>query len=186
VIDFNRLLKLRLAVARIGEMDLAHWWNTEGLLGPRGKIVLARGFPHTHYFAQARVVFAVARARSQELFNPPGCMTLWTLPAALEDQFEEQWQAWLDNRDKWAPLFEQLAGVRTSDLVVLLQQLGLVSDDQLETVGKLRRTAENRAVPIAGFHEPTDEVMTLLAAGFSRGTVGNPAVPYAAITGIAR
>ena len=29
-IDFDRLLKLRLIVARVGEMDLAKWWNTRG------------------------------------------------------------------------------------------------------------------------------------------------------------
>ena len=28
-IDFDRLLKLRLVVARFGEMDLAKWWNTK-------------------------------------------------------------------------------------------------------------------------------------------------------------
>ena len=27
-VDFDRLLKLRLVVARFGEMDLAKWWNT--------------------------------------------------------------------------------------------------------------------------------------------------------------
>jgi hypothetical protein len=30
--DVNRLLKLRLVVARFGEMDLAKWWNTKGRL----------------------------------------------------------------------------------------------------------------------------------------------------------
>jgi hypothetical protein len=29
VINFHRLLKLHLAVARIGSMDVARWWNTE-------------------------------------------------------------------------------------------------------------------------------------------------------------
>lgn len=28
--DLERLLKLRLVVARFGEMDLAKWWNTKG------------------------------------------------------------------------------------------------------------------------------------------------------------
>ena len=35
-IDFDRLLKLRLVVARVGEMDLAKWWNTRGQLGRLG------------------------------------------------------------------------------------------------------------------------------------------------------
>jgi hypothetical protein len=29
-IDYDRLLQLRLAVARFGEMDIARWWNTTG------------------------------------------------------------------------------------------------------------------------------------------------------------
>ena len=56
-IDFERLLKLRLVVARHGEMDAARWWNTQGMLGRRGAVVLKRGFPSTHHFAQARIVF---------------------------------------------------------------------------------------------------------------------------------
>lgn len=35
-VDLNRLLKLRLIVARHGEMDGARWWNTNGVLGSKG------------------------------------------------------------------------------------------------------------------------------------------------------
>jgi hypothetical protein len=52
-IDLDRLLKLRLVVARFGEMDLARWWNTKGQLGRLGFAALRRGFPRTHYFAHA-------------------------------------------------------------------------------------------------------------------------------------
>src|SRR4051812_26389568 len=62
-IDLDRLLKLRLLVARFGEMDLAKWWNTMGQLGRFGSAALRRGFPRTHRFAQARAVFAVAAHR---------------------------------------------------------------------------------------------------------------------------
>ena len=93
MIDLDRLLKLRLVVARHGEMDRAGWWNTNGMLGRYGAIALERGLPRTHRFAQARVVFAVARSRCEELFDPPGCVTLWKLPADVEDQFDEHWQA---------------------------------------------------------------------------------------------
>jgi hypothetical protein len=40
----------------------------------------------------ARVVFAVARARTQEPWNPVGCATLWSLPPEVEDEFEDHWQ----------------------------------------------------------------------------------------------
>ena len=99
-LDLERLMKLRLVVARYGEMDLAGWWNTKSMLGKLGGMALKRGFPHTHLFAQARVVFAVARQRCKELFDPPQCMTLWQLPPAVEEQFEEAWHDFLDEREK--------------------------------------------------------------------------------------
>ena len=37
-VDLERLLKLRLVVGRIGEMDRARWWNTQGQLGPYGAL----------------------------------------------------------------------------------------------------------------------------------------------------
>lgn len=68
-IDLDRLLKLRLTVARYGEMDLARWWNTKQL-GPNGAKVLRRGFPRTYHFAQARASFAVAVHRFQSVPKP--------------------------------------------------------------------------------------------------------------------
>jgi len=182
-IDFERLLKLRLVVARHGEMDAARWWNTQGMLGRRGALVLKRGFPSTHYFTQARIVFEVARTRCHELFDPPGCMTLWSLPADLEEQFQEHWQDWLDQVEQWTPMFQKIAAQTGADLLKSLGEFDLISQDQIETVGKLRRSAENRAVPISGTFHPNDHIITLLAAGFSRGEPGNPAIPYARLEG---
>jgi len=178
-VNVERLLKLRLAIARYGEMDVAGWWNTKGILGRHGALVLKRGFPSTHYFAQARIAFAVARSRCHELFDPPGCMTLWSLPAEVEDQFEEHWQDWLDQGDKWAPFFERLASAGSKDLLSELSAFGLVNQSHLDAVAKLRRSAEGRSVPLTGTHQPNDEIFTMLAAGFARGEKGNPAIPYA-------
>ena len=106
-IDFSRLFKLRLIVARHGEMDNARWWNTNKLLGTMGSAALKRGFPLTHHFAQARAVFEVAAARSKEVFTPPvGTVTLWDLSASVEDEFEDHYQALLDDRDAWTSFFE--------------------------------------------------------------------------------
>ena len=146
-------------------------------------VVLKRGFPATHYFAQTRVVFAVARSRCNELFSPPACMTLWNLPAELEDQFEEHWHSWLDQGADWTPFFEQLAALDGADLLKELVAFGLISPSEVEAVGKLRRSAENRAVALTGTHQPSDDVITLLAAGFFRGEPGNPAIPYARLEG---
>ena len=76
----KQLLKLRLIVARYGEMDLMGWWNTRGVLGPRGQAVYRRGFPRTHSFAQARAVFSVARDRCDRLIDTDGLFNLFHLP----------------------------------------------------------------------------------------------------------
>jgi hypothetical protein len=178
-VDFDRLLKLRLVVARHGEMDAARWWNTQGMLGPRGGVVLKRGFPSTHRFAQARVVFEVAKSRCHELFDPPGCMTLWSLPADIEAQFQENWQKWLDETDKWKLVFETVEAQTGDDLLKALNDLDLLSQAQRESVSRMRRSAEERAVPISGTFKPNDDIITLLASGFARGEAGNLAIPYA-------
>src|SRR5262245_31083213 len=94
-VDLDLLFKLRLVVARFGEMDIAKWWNTKGQLGPLGTAALRRGMPRTHRFAQARSVFAVASHRCAEVFNPPGCVTLWRLPESIEEAFDARWEHWL-------------------------------------------------------------------------------------------
>lgn len=183
-LDFDRLLKLRLVVARCGEMDAARWWNTgdaergTALLGRQGAVLMSRGFPRTHHFAQARLVFEVARARCAEVFDPPGCVTLWNLPPAIEDQFDARWSRWLEDRAAWTEFFAAIES-RPTDLLDIMKTLNLIGDSDLEAVSKLRRSAEGRAVPLPGVHEVSDTLITQLTAGFSRGERGKLAVPYA-------
>ncbi|RME21862.1 MAG: BrxE family protein [Deltaproteobacteria bacterium] len=182
-IDFDRLLRLRLVVARFGEMDGARWWNTKGLLGRNGALLMSRGFTKTHHFAQARVVFAVATARCKEVFDPPQSMTLWKLPAAVEDQFDACWHHWLSERERWQPFFDDLQDLPSNDLLETLRIMDLVDDAQAQAVAGLRRSAEGRAVPLSGAFTPDDQVLTLLAAAFTRGERGRPAIPYARLDG---
>jgi hypothetical protein len=180
-IDFNRLLKLRLIVARHGEMDGARWWNTKEVLGRNGRLLMSRGFPKTHYFAQARLVFEVARARSAERFPAvPGCITLWNLPASVEDQFDGHWDNWLDESSSWEEFFKGLQQM-DSDLLTALRERGLLGEDAEEEVSGMRRRAEGRSVPISGVRPVDDDTLTLLAAGFARGEVAKPAIPYARV-----
>ena len=65
-----------------------------------------RGFPRTHYFAQARSVFAVAAPRCREVFDPPHSVTLWQLSETVEEEFEAHWERWLDQADAWKPFFQ--------------------------------------------------------------------------------
>jgi hypothetical protein len=177
-IDFDRLLKLRLVVARFGEMDIAKWWNTRGQLGRLGAAALRRGFPRTHHFAQARSVFAVAAHRCVEVFDPPKCVTLWRLPEVVEEEFDARWEHWLDNAADWASFFEQLEGLQGTDLPATLRAFEMVSERGVMALSRLRRSAEGRAVPLPGVFSGTAEDLALLALGFARGEAGALAVPY--------
>lgn len=177
-IDIRRLLRLRLVIARAGEMDIHGWWNTNGVLGKLGRSVYPRGFPRTAPFAQARVVFAVARARTRELWNPPGCVTLWNLPPEVEDAFEDHWQAWADEPDAWAPIFDVLTTSR-GELLDELRILDAITASQAEAARDLKRSVDGRAVLLPGVRKVDDDTLALLAAGFFRGEKGSPAIPYA-------
>lgn len=178
-IDLDRLLKLRLVVARFGEMDNAKWWNAKGQLGRLGSAALRRGFPRTHHFAQARSVFAVAAHRCSEVFEPPGSVTLWRLPEAIEEEFDTRWEHWLDHASEWEPFFQKLESLQGTDLVAALRGFEVISDADAEGLARLRRSAEGKAVPLPGVFSSTDADVTLLALGFARAEVGALAVPYA-------
>ena len=177
-IDLNHLIKLRLTVARFGEMDSAAWWNTQGVLGKAGRSVLSRGFAATHWFAQARIVCAVAASRCAAVFSPPGCLTLWNLPAEIEDSVSRQWAAACRNANDWTPFFEQLSLRNSGDLLHHLKEQDLIDDSTIQATATLRRSAEGKAVALPGTGKPTRETLMLLAAGFSRGEKMNLAVPY--------
>ena len=181
-VDVDRVLRLRLVVGRVGEMDLAGWWNTKGQLGSLGASVLQRGFRRTHHFAQARSVFAVATHRCSEVYDRKESVTLWSLPVDIEDVFEMHWQQWLDAPDEWRSFFEML-DTSTSDVVAELQRFSLITDDQLERASRLRRSAEQRAVQVPGHFEGSVDDITMLALAFSRGGQRSLAVPFQSCSG---
>ena len=183
MINLDRLLKLRLVVARMGEMDNARWWNTNGQLGRLGAMALRRGFPRTYPFAQARAVFAVAAQRCAEVFDPPASATLWKLPAETEDAFEQRWHHWLEDTTAWQPFFEKVAALKGENLLEALREFELIAESDLVTYANLRRSAQGLAVALPSRYEPTDALITQLALGFSRGEPGNPAIPYARLDG---
>ena len=98
-LDLARLLRLRLVVARFGEMDHARWWNTKGQLGRYGAAALA----------------VVSRARTSSLRRAPCSPSrptaaprsssrrsrhaLATPPEAIEEEFDARWEHWLDHAE---------------------------------------------------------------------------------------
>lgn len=176
--DPSLIFKLRMVVARHGEMDRSGWWNTRGVLGTLGPAALGRGLPHTHFFAQARVACSVAAARCQAVFCPPGCATLWRLPAEIEESIEQQWPDWCRYASRWSNFFETLAAAPAKPLLELLQDFELIDSVIVASVAPLKRSAEGRSVALPGSGTPDPRTIRILAAAFSKGEPHKPAVPY--------
>src|SRR5664279_5218288 len=145
-LDLEWLLKVRTVVARIGEMDVARWWNSTGQLGPQGASVLRRGFPRTHYFAQTRSVCMVAAARCAQIFDLPGSVTLWRLTDTIEERLDVLWESWLDDAGSWRPFFERVAGLKSTDVQLSLQEFGLVTDEDVSAKRSVKKSADGRSI----------------------------------------
>jgi hypothetical protein len=176
-LDIERLFRLRLVIARLGEQENARWWQTKGLLGSTGAFVMRRGFSRTHAFAQARAAFAVAAARCQAAFASAQVITLWNLPAEIEEQFEDEWLTWMDAPERYAPLFAQVAGVSGRDVLDVLRQFELVNDAEIAAVRRLRAEDGVTTLPIPA-DSLDDQRVTLLAAAFAHSQPDRPVVPY--------
>jgi hypothetical protein len=159
-------------------MDGAKWWNTRGQLGRLGASTLRRGFPRTHYFAQARSVFAVAEHRCRELYDQPKSVNLWRLTDDIEEEFDARWEFWLDQASEWSAFFEGLQDLATSDLVEALAARNLVDEPDVQIFSRLKRSADGRAVLLASTFSGSRQDLRLLALGFGRGEPGTPAIPY--------
>ena len=177
--DLEWLLKIRTVIARIGEMDLARWWNSNGQLGPQGASVLRRGFPRTHYFAQTRSVCMVAAARCAQIFELPGSATLWRLTDTIEERLDVLWESWLDDAANWHPFFERVAGLKSTDVPLSLQEFGLVTDEELSATRTVKKSADGRSIHMPELFDGGRKTVAMLALAFAAGSPGNLVVPYA-------
>ena len=183
-IELRWLFKLRVVVARCGEMDLGRWWNTNRQLGAAGASVLRRGFPRTYHFAQARSVIAVAGNRCGQVFAPPsGFVTLWRLTEDYEDALDANWESWLEDPSSWSSFFEQVAAIASPDLAAALRHLELVAGDQAALLHGVKPTADGRALLVPALFPSGREVLAQLALGFAKAPMGSPVVPYARAAG---
>lgn len=179
-LDLMWLCRIRIVVARLGEMDVLRWWNTDGQLSSFGAKVMSRGLPRTHYFAQARSVFAVAAHRSAQVFNPPNCATLWHLTDSVEDEFDARWESWLDDAGNWKPFFEEVARIQSGPVAGVLQALGLVTDEEVDELSRqLRRSATQSSVLLPNAFTRDRRSIAQLALGHGLSGIGDLAVPYA-------
>ena len=176
--QLDRLMKLRLSVARFGEADGSNWWNTLSILGHAGARAVGRGLPRTHPFARARAAFAVADQRCRDQFDPPGSVTLWNLGAVIEDAFEARWEVWIENQKQWEPFFALIAPRAAGSLADYATGLGCVTTDDVEAVADARPGTGNRWVQLAGTFDGSFVHAPRLALAYGLGKPSQLVVPY--------
>jgi hypothetical protein len=160
-------------------MDIARWWNSNGQLGPKGASVLRRGFPRTHYFAQARSVCMVAASRCAQIFDLPGSVTLWHLTDAIEERLDVLWETWLDDAVRWRPFFEMVADLKSPDVRVSLKDFGLVTAEEIDAKPSLKKTANDHSIQIPELFDGGRKAVARLALAFAIGSPGQLVVPHA-------
>jgi hypothetical protein len=131
--------------------------------------------------AQAQVAFAVASQRCAEVFSPPAHVTLWSLPASVEDAFRRQWSELNDGLNSILPAFQAIESFNGKDISVMLKSLGLIDAGIQKAVKDLKVSANGCAVLIPGTHKLDNHLITLLATAFARGEKADPVIPYAAV-----
>ena len=101
-----------------------------------------------------RSVFAVTAQRCSEVFDPPASVTLWHLPEALQDEFEFQWEFWLDDAPSWEPFFLDIEAIGRGSLLDALRKFQMLPDEVFEALSRIKRPSEGRAVQSAQIFEP--------------------------------
>jgi hypothetical protein len=86
-LDASLLFRYRLAVARLGERDLFHWWESNALT-EEGRYALGRLFRHTAIWAGMSLAIEAARVRHEALVPPGARVTLFNLGIEVEDAYE--------------------------------------------------------------------------------------------------
>lgn len=85
-IDPAILLNYRLAVARIGERDLFHWWESNALT-EEGQFALRRLFRQSFMWVGVDLALEAARLRHEVLIPAGVRITLFNLGPEIEDSF---------------------------------------------------------------------------------------------------
>jgi hypothetical protein len=176
-VDHALLLRARLTVARAGETGMFGWWAANDLLNEMGAWVARRVLPVTHYTAQARIAFAVARHACDLRVPDPTTVHLFRLDPFVEDRFDAFLASHLNDDEMWKEIMGPVETMALdADLASLFVHFGMATAQEVAAVGKLPLGPAGRSLPLPS---PQDlpHGLRLLATGFIRSAKGNLVVP---------
>lgn len=185
----DMILQQRCRLARLGERDAFHWWESEAAT-PAGEYVFRRLFPRSHLWAGLEMAMEAAKARHAAFMPAVPAVTLFHLGGLLDAAVEER-------------LFRhKLAGAPPADLVpsAPVEAGGSASDALVaqgvaseEAVRRLRDGGlkpQDRSVCLGEVaaqdlqrHETLRNLVETLAAGYYFSTPRRLVVPYFRLKG---
>jgi hypothetical protein len=180
-LDTRDAIRLLLGVARLGEADLAAWWNTQ-VLAPAGQYVLPRTFPRTWRPAAGELLLLSASRWHEGAFdNRPTALHLFSqgLP------FRGWVSSWLAEQKTVSPpdeLFAELGSWRSREEAYGALQEWTAGDEATRgehVAGHLRLeavSADDLANP-----QRLDPLCRTLAAAYLR-SLETVALPYYDLT----
>lgn len=87
--DLDQILVFRAKIARLGERDLFHWWDSEAG-ADTGQYVFRRLFPRTAPWVSIEMAIKCAQIRHAALLPPVPTVHLYNLGAELERRLENR------------------------------------------------------------------------------------------------
>lgn len=163
--SLEELLITRLVVARLGESDVMGWWRSDGLLGEDGAYVGPRVLPKTHATGRARIVFAVAGHACDERHPDPTVHHLFRLGPETEDRLDALLAEKLADFDFWRSQMDRLEAVsRPNDIGEYLLEMGVVTEEHLDTGKNRAMGPDNRSVEVPKSRDLSNTIQHLAAA----------------------
>jgi hypothetical protein len=178
-IDASLLFRYRLAIARLGERDLFHWWESNALT-EEGQYALGRLFRHAPIWAGRTLAIEAAHARHETLVPSGQRVTLFSLGAETEDSYE----GWLgraksENRDGGIdlPKVPELARFSVAEAMAAVS---------LPTEAVKPRGLGDRAIHVAQFtadelRTDTSRVVRILLGAYQHSEKDRFLAPYATL-----
>lgn len=185
----KELLILRCKVARLGERDVFHWWESEAAT-PDGADLLQRLFPRTFQWVGLEMAMEAARARHAAFLPGLPAVTLFDLGGQWEAAVEEVWlRAKLAGRQPASVDWSVANGARSS-VTEVLAAMDIAPREAIERLLNGRVELADRSVCLGevtardiSSARDLEPIVQNLAAGYCFSQPRRLVVPYYRLVG---
>jgi len=175
--DLEAVLKLRCRIARLGENDAYHWWDSDAAT-ETGLYVLKRLFPKTATWVGVEMAAAAARVRHEALLPKVRAVHLFDLGPETERALDNLVHEMKLSQADASPFLPSPPNPAPADVGEALEALGIVQPDAaLKQPGASERFYCVGDVTQDGLRNPAT-LAAGLAAAYKFSRPGHLIAPY--------